>query len=1478
MKHKNEMFLCDKFFQTAHTAVDCQHIEPTKWSSSSYFKHIAFIFSFLFFVQLSGFAQVEFIDSTRVTDKSLYFWYNDPTISYMAFGPTLNPHGNCVRVVNGYVFFTWYQGGMVINPLTTTNANVAANLKLSTYQTGCRRLMISRKKLGSGNKWVTVALPAQHTLSGTKGESHKTTNLGVCALDSTIHLIFDHHGDPLHYIHSKKGAAFVPDNQFTSALFDPQQDYLVPGVPVADVTYPNIESNKNGELIFHHRIGGAVGGDLWSYFYDGKNWSLGTRVMQGYRSPLLDSESKYTYGNLRKFGNDMYYVYTIRWNASQMTYNEGLYMAKATDRFNAPLEDLNGVKHNLPILDHTPFHLADPIYPDMKGVVWVSGNVSERGDMYMGCQVGTKRNVFLRKAGEKTPTLYTPSDENLGSFYGNRMYRFTQSNGNFLIQSSPAGFLKWKDEYKRFVGDKYDKYLVQYDDSTLTVLLQSKWDGIGEGDKRPLDCFSFKIKRANYIAQTISFQPLANALESKSDITLTATSTASVISPSLYPIKYSSSNTNVATIIDGNKLHIVGVGLSVITAEQVGDTIYDIAPAVSRNFTVLPNTSKTNQTIAFTTLPLSQTVGTTLTLSATATSNLPVVYSSSDTLVAKISNNNQLNFLRAGSVTITASQAGNTVFNAAPNKSQTITVPKQDQIITIDPIPEKFVSSTNFYITYSTTSGLPVNFTSSDETATQIFKNYVTIIKAGTVTVTATVPGNEYYNEATKTFKLTVNPATYNIPSFIEAEAFATTTGNTSVKLFSVDTYHVLYVPNSSTEYLIDVPVAATYNLVFNVASATAFDFDILIGTQTLKTVSVTDVNGTGGITTFTSNKTSFSLFLPAGKQTLKILVKTNGFRINYIDIQKANQNITFPALSAKTYGDLPFDLQATASSTLPIEYTSSDPAIATIEGNKVRIVGDGTVQITANQAGNNIFKPAVAVSKSLVINAPIGKPSITNFSDSIVNLNSSTDLSFTINDNVVNVNSLTVTVSSSNPLLVSAADLVVTGTGASRSLNIKPKTDQSGFSTISITVSNGTASLTKSFVLTVKPTLNTNTAIASGSITASNIWSNAIAPKVGDKNEWLSSSFWMKVISATSIFNGQSFILQTNGILAPSLANAKLTLNNFVLFGGSINNNYESQFSVNLNGKSFEINNGSVVTGTLSTMGIQFMNGNLIGSGTLDIQGTIVTGGIESDGAFVDFQSSLNTNNFTGTFRVAEYGILSLPTNTNPTFDLIVSGTGSYMMNSDVIVKSLTLGSKVYTQPKLYTYNDFTPEDRMYLINNGGTIRIGNDNRTSQTITFTALADKRIGDAPFVPGATASSGLQCEYTSSNPAVATVVNGVVKILGIGTTTIVANQTGDAIYKPALPVSQLLKVTFLTSQESIYGSTSFVVAQNQSKDALLITHNANLPCELLMADLYGRQVYNQKLTTNSVSIPTNTIGKKGIYIIMINSVAKKIFIE
>ena len=85
---------------------------------------------------------------------------------------------------------------------------------------------------------------------------------------------------------------------------------------------------------------------------------------------------------------------------------------------------------------------------------------------------------------------------------------------------------------------------------------------------------------------------------------------------------------------------------------------------------------------------------------------------------------------------------------------------------------------------------------------------------------------------------------------------------------------------------------------------------------------------------------------------------------------------------------------------------------------------------------------------------------------------------------------------------------------------------------------------------------------------------------------------------------------------------------------------------------------------------------------------------------------------------------------------------------------------------------------------------------KVPQTITFGLdPATAKVGDAARTLIATSSSGLPVTLASSEPAVATITSGnTLNIVGTGTATITATQTGDENYEAAMPVSVILTVS------------------------------------------------------------------------------------
>lgn len=171
-------------------------------------------------------------------------------------------------------------------------------------------------------------------------------------------------------------------------------------------------------------------------------------------------------------------------------------------------------------------------------------------------------------------------------------------------------------------------------------------------------------------AQTITFAELEAVSASQSSITLNATASSGL------PVVFTSSDPLVATI-SGNTVTILTAGTTTITASQPGNNSFAAATPVARLLTV----NKSDQTITF--APLAdRTIGEApFTLSATASSALPVVFSTTSDKVTL--DGNTVTMLKAGSVTIMASQAGNASYLAATPVANTFCINPAKPTITL---------------------------------------------------------------------------------------------------------------------------------------------------------------------------------------------------------------------------------------------------------------------------------------------------------------------------------------------------------------------------------------------------------------------------------------------------------------------------------------------------------------------------------------------------------------------------------------------------------------------------------------------------------------------------------------------------------------------------------------------------------------------------------------------------------------------------
>ncbi|MBI4663004.1 MAG: immunoglobulin domain-containing protein [Verrucomicrobia bacterium] len=138
-----------------------------------------------------------------------------------------------------------------------------------------------------------------------------------------------------------------------------------------------------------------------------------------------------------------------------------------------------------------------------------------------------------------------------------------------------------------------------------------------------------------------------------------------------------------------------------------------------------------------------------------------------------------------------------------------------------------------------------------------------------------------------------------------------------------------------------------------------------------------------------------------------------------------------------------------------------------TLANAKITDSGRYSVAVT-NTCGSATSETAILT----VVSATNAAPTISVTPDQVIDEDTATTVSFTVDDAETAVDKLAVKAASSNELLVpnSLASLLLGGGGSNRTLSIAPLPNRFGKATITLTVSDESASASQAFVLTVNP------------------------------------------------------------------------------------------------------------------------------------------------------------------------------------------------------------------------------------------------------------------------------------------------------------------------------------------------------------------------------------------------------------------------
>jgi hypothetical protein len=393
-------------------------------------------------------------------------------------------------------------------------------------------------------------------------------------------------------------------------------------------------------------------------------------------------------------------------------------------------------------------------------------------------------------------------------------------------------------------------------------------------------------------------------------------------------------------------------------------------------------------------------------------------------------------------ITINATNNGGT----SPTATLTLTITPAMANVTLGNLTQIYNGSAESVVAATTPAGLAVTLTYNGSATAPT--------NAGNYTVAATVNDPNYTGTATDTLTITQAPANvtlFNLAQTYNGSAEPVTTTTNPPGLTVNLTYNGGSIPPTNAG---NYSVFATVNDPNYVGSATG----TLVVAKALAAVNLTGLTQTyNGTMEFASAITSppglvinitynGNTALPTNAGSYTVVATVNdpnytGTATDTLIISSAAQIITFGNLSTQLVTDAPFILGATASSSLPVNYTSSNTSVATVSGNTVTILATGNTTITASQPGDQDYQAALDVGQLLVVDE---LPSfITQPEDSTVTAGQ--DTSFTV---------------AANGVPAPALQWQISNDGGITWSNLTDDNGISGSANMTLTVSNTTATM----------------------------------------------------------------------------------------------------------------------------------------------------------------------------------------------------------------------------------------------------------------------------------------------------------------------------------------------------------------------------------------------------------------------------------
>jgi len=277
-------------------------------------------------------------------------------------------------------------------------------------------------------------------------------------------------------------------------------------------------------------------------------------------------------------------------------------------------------------------------------------------------------------------------------------------------------------------------------------------------------------------------------------------------------------------------------------------------------------------------------------------------------------------------------QASNSV-GISPTQSYSIFI-TPNQTITFAPLPNRSLNSPPFVLSATASSGLNVGFYSSTPSVCTVAFGMATLLSVGTCTISATQGGNANFSNAIDV-----------------AQSFTVAASGTQGQTITFATLSNRPYGSGSAS----LSATASSGLPVTFSSVTPSSCGVNGATATLLTL---------GTCTIRASQLGDAVYATA----------PNVDQSFTITAPLLNQGITFGMLANKLLGAAPFVLNATASSGLPVNFSSLTMPVCTMAGNTVTLVAVGTCTVRAAQSGNATYAAAPTVDRSFLVTAGTGQ------------------------------------------------------------------------------------------------------------------------------------------------------------------------------------------------------------------------------------------------------------------------------------------------------------------------------------------------------------------------------------------------------------------------------------------------------------------------------------------------------------------------